>query len=283
MKDQFEDIFRNSLENLQDQPDTDLWSKLDRNLDQTDFDSLLKNRIDTMPVAEPAARVWTEIEHALHPVKPVWLRPQFTWLAAASIILALGWFWFFKTQEVQDIPVYADTHINVLPVPPSDKKNPNTNEMIPSGGSVFTESKTLNRPSETRVKTTRPEKQESTIEKSETPAPVTEFALEELITGLIPDSISKIIDLPENNPVSEYNFFAENPEAAESEPEELAAIERPGLETAVNYILKKVLGADGSALSLDRKTKGEKPVWKVIFNSKLISISGTVPAGKNAE
>lgn len=281
MKPNFEDIIRNKIESPEVEPRGDLWEALENNLEESDFKSKLIAKLNDAEIDEPSGHVWFTIESSIHKAPPFKFQPYRNWFIAASLLIILGT-WLLMRNDMES--GNSISPIVEIAKPKKDNSFKGTNPDAPSLKELVADK--VNTPN---AIINSQEKNESTIQSNEdlqmedaTIATINSVAdtsgasiLEELQFAHLPDSLLTPVIPNESTPVVSPVEIAQVPLQKTKE--------RPGSETAVNYILTKVLGLPKANVAIEQVAKGDKNVWKVNFDSRLLSFSGNLPSGKNAE
>jgi hypothetical protein len=267
MRDSFEDKIQAKLETASAMPDDGLWNRVAADLDALEYTSAIHQQLDSIDDM-PGDRVWLNIAQALHPQKTPSRRPALYRAVAAAVfcIFCIGiGYQVSKTQDTEDY--MASQSIPQLQSPAAADALPELalplaieQSSIAAGAPNAMNTKSWDTTVSPKVFNTQ-------------------FALDEVITLPLPDSV-----LP--TPIQSLPFSYSNP--SEDVIEVLVAdvlkpvqkSDRPGLESAVNFVLGKVLGAKRAHLQMEAQVKGQKKAWKVQFDSKLFSVSGAVPYGR---
>jgi len=271
MKDAFEDRLKAILNDDAGAPNEGLWDKIESGLDAERFASGVARQLEGMDVM-PSDKVWAGIDKQLHPGSTFRFSKAYYWSAAAALLCIISIGIAIRQPEEKDaMPYLISMKLPVMQAPEITNTNahiPNpVNEVRPSQVIVDSALKNIEK---------LPVRTPSNIE--------LQYALDEVIEMQLPDSL-KLQSVQVYQELYAYQAEPNTPDAA-VRVEEVAIekrSERPGLESAVNYVLKKVVGAKRAHLQIDESVKGKKKVWQVHFDSKLISVSGAVPYGRIAE
>lgn len=88
------------------EPKANLWSKIEQTLD---FDDLLESKVKDLPEFEPSVEWSSVLEQISEVQKPKTLTfPRFVrWGIAASIVLMLGFVWFFNQKSDEGVISYS--------------------------------------------------------------------------------------------------------------------------------------------------------------------------------
>ncbi len=289
MSQRFEDILRQKLDATESQPRQDLWDSIEHDLSEEIFRSQICEKLDNAQSKDPSFQVWQNIDAQLHPVSSFRFMPYTIWWAAAGLILIAG-FWFFLQKTNSPSPENSTWSIAELPKDTissneiqqlSKSETPGLTELAEIKIENKSEFLTVQNSSEPGSEELSPVR--ISVELVQTPPD--QFAhtkvdstpnssvLEELQYANVPDS-----------GISPFNIPVIIPEKSPALAMELSTQkERPGSETALNYFFTKILGLPNANVAIEQMAKGEKNVWKVQFNSRLLSFSGNLPSGKRAE
>ena len=289
MSHKFEDILRQKLDAIESQPREDLWDSIEQDLSEEKFHSQICEKLDNAQIKEPSFQVWQNIDSQLHPVSGFRFMPYTIWWAAASVILIAG-FWLIlqktnsptlenSTWSTAELPKDTISPKETQQLPKSETpelpelaeiKIENQSESLPIQNSVEPNHNEL---SPVRIPVDLVQTSPKPFAHTETDSTQNSSVLEELQYANVPDSAISPVSIPALIP--EYS-----PALA---LEGSASKERPGSETALNYFFTKILGLRNATVAIDQQAKGEKNVWKVQFDSRLLSFSGNLPSGKRAE
>jgi len=289
MSQKFEDILRQKLDAIDSQPREDLWDSIEQDLSEESFRSQICEKLEDAPINEPSFQVWQNIDSQLHPVRGFRFIHYTIWMAAASVILIAG-FWFFLPKTNSPTPENSTWSTAELP---KDTISPKETQQLPKSETPelpelakikienHSESFTIqnsvepthNELSPVRIPVDLVQTPPEPFAHTETDSTQNSSVLEELQYANVPDSAISPVTIPVIIP--EYS-----PALA---LEGSAPKERPGSETALNYFFTKILGLRNATIAIDQQAKGEKNVWKVQFDSRLLSFSGNLPSGKRAE
>jgi hypothetical protein len=270
MRDSFDDKLKAMLNEDAAAPDAGLWDKIESGLDAERFASGVAQQLDALDPM-PSDAVWAGIERQLHPGAKFKFPKAYYWSAAAALfcIVSIG-IGLRNTEETITMPYIVSMKLPIMQAPEifntdAHISNP-VNEVLPA---------------QVQNRALRNFEQAPVI----TPSNIElQYALDEVIEIQLPDSM-KLQPVQVYEELYAYQTEPISPELAlipeYVKPEKRA--ERPGLESAVNYVLRKVVGAKRAHLQIDESVKGKKKVWQVHFDSKLFSVSGAVPYGRIAE
>jgi hypothetical protein len=289
MSQKFEDILRQKLDATESQPRQDLWDSIEQDLSEEIFRSQICEKLDDAQIKDPSFQVWQNIDAQLHPVSSFRFMPYTIWWAAASLILIAG-FWFFLQKTNSPSPensTWATTELPKDPISPkvnqqlSKSETPELPELAEIKIENKSESLSIQHSAEpgnealssVRIPVELVKTPPDLFAHTEIDSTPNSSVLEELQFANVPDSaISPIINpviIPEYSPAIAMELSAQK--------------ERPGSETALNYFFTKILGLPNANVAIEQMAKGEKNVWKVQFDSRLLSFSGNLPSGKRAE
>jgi len=270
MEYEFNKILKNKLDSGTNAPKDTLWSNIETELNDAEFRQIICQKTDAMPESIPGNSVWENIEKSLGGnARPFWQKPFFTWAAAASFLLVSIWIGNLITTQSPEMYLSLETRKSIpvkkelFPEPESQPKI-----IIPKNYA------------DVNPKVSVPVQKQDIILPETIP-----YALNELVTTSLPDSLIYPVIIPNHIPeisVAETLTYEEtNTEIQGLEiPVEN---ESPGMETLINYILKKVFHARRANIALTRTVKEEKKVWRINFDSRLVSVSGSIPYGKTTE
>jgi len=267
MRDSFEDKIQAKLEAASAMPDDGLWNRVAEDLDAMEYTSAIQQQLDSLDDM-PGEQVWLNIAQTLHPQKAPSRRPAVYWAVAAAVLCIFSIGIGYQISETQNAENYmASQSIPQLQSPAAADALPELalplakeQSTIASGASNAMHSQSKDTMISPKVFNPQ-------------------FALDEVIALPLPDSVlpSPIQSLPFSHSTPSEDLI-EVLVAEISEP--IQKSDRPGLESAVNFVLRKVLGAKRAHLQMEAQVKGQKKAWKVQFDSKLFSVSGAVPYGK---
>lgn len=287
MSDRFEDIIRNKLNETEPVPGDNFWDKLESELDEQHYQRLVQDKLENAPVVAPGDQVWAGIERTLHPASGFRFIPFHYLAAAATVLLVLGMSFWFVGKDSPVNPDSANTSVAEARENPESPKDTLSNpheaprtfaQIQVEEGSPQTTHRIQTVPA-TRDLTPDPQdvppQLANATPEQTAPDSVSPFALEELLYAQIPDSVNAQL-IPEKSPdIQPIPVSMPEPMAAQNE--------KSGFETAVNYIFSNIFGLPKASVAIDQVKKGERNVWKVNFESRLLSFSGNLPFGKVVE
>lgn len=281
MKGNFEDIVRNKIESTEGEPAINLWDAIESSLIEGEFKSGIVEKLDAVEIPEPSGRVWSKIEASLHKAPPFSFQPYRNWFIAASLIIAFGTWLMFRNETAITITnspiVKIEKPETSIPLDLPKAVDPQGNKFMVE----YTQTNSEKMESLANVDSiNQPEKVEQveTLQIAGISANSDSSAseiLEELQFAQLPDSLFTSVNASEFSPVI--------PPVEITQVSNPKTKERPGSETAVNYLLTRILGLPKANVAIEQVAKGNKNVWKVNFDSRLLSFSGNLPSGKNAE
>ncbi len=103
MKKNFEQGLRDKLNEIYTQPESHLWEQIEERLTETDFETIIGQKLDEIQKLEPSSVVWSKIEAGLQ-LEGRFSIPYFrNWAVAASIlfVLGLGLMYFLGQKSLQ--------------------------------------------------------------------------------------------------------------------------------------------------------------------------------------
>lgn len=287
MSERFEDIIRNKLNETEPVPGDNFWDKLESELDEQHFHALVQEKLENAQTSEPRERVWAGIERTLHPAAGFRFIPFHYLAAAATVLLVLGLsFWFVEKESPVNpdpsntsVAEARENHQSPKDTLPKANEAPRAFAQIPvEAGSPQTKQRVQTIPAK-RDLTPQPldvlPQVANAAPEQANPDSVTPFALEELLYTQVPDSLNAPVVLEKGMEAQPIPLQVPEPMAAQKE--------KSGFETAVNYIFSNIFGLPKASVAIDQVKKGERNVWKVNFESRLLSFSGNLPFGKIVE
>jgi hypothetical protein len=278
MKKNFEQGLRDKLNEIHTQPESHLWEQIEERLTETDFETIIGQKLDEIQKLEPSSVVWSKIEARLQ-LEGRFSIPHFrNWAVAASIlfVLGLGLMYFLGQKSLQTnnlanrMPILStdpamdsvrveNLNVTVIPLPNSTRNNQpiRVNKVIAELEQIPVEIANV------------PEiKDTSEI-------PIRPSILEELHYTQLPDTTF-------TSPLSQDLIAIQDHNSKVKEDPKLLSSSntRVGLETVLNYVFSKVFRLPEAHIKIEAETKKDETVWKIQFDSRLLTFSGNLPAGK---
>lgn len=287
MSERFEDIIRKKLNETEPVPGDNFWDKLERELDERHFQGLVQEKLENAQISEPSDRVWAGIESTLHPASGFRFIPFHYLAAAATVLLVLGLsFWFVSKDRLVNpdlsnpsVSEARENHQSPNDTLPKVNEAPRTFAQNPvEEGSPQTKHRVQTIPAKQDLTPhpldVLPQVANAAPEQTNTDS-VTPFALEDLLYAQIPDTLNAPVVLEKGMDAQPIPIQV---------PEPMAALkEKSGFEIAVNYIFSNIFGLPKASVALDQVKKGERNMWKVNFESRLLSFSGNLTFGKTTD
>lgn len=87
MKNNFDDIIKNKLGSVSQEPPAELWSKINSSLPSSQFDSIISEKLSVSNINPPES-IWPKIASEIR--KPFYLKPAFWWSAASVAVLFIS-------------------------------------------------------------------------------------------------------------------------------------------------------------------------------------------------